>query len=102
MGASFPEAKVELGRHATVTLHSSLRVCKAPLPPAPGARSRRFPVAISEGPYPFPSRTRKSSPPEPMVLHALRVGEWVAAGISPRRPAAHHEPRGVAFCRTGR
>ena len=27
-----------------------------------------FPVAKAEGPYPIPSRTRKSSPPAPMVL----------------------------------
>src|SRR4051812_48884840 len=25
--------------------------------------------------HPFPSRTRKLSPPEPMVLHGFRVGE---------------------------
>src|SRR5687767_15087579 len=36
-----------------------------------------FLVTMSEGPYPIPSRTRKSSPPEPMVLRARvrgRVG----------------------------
>src|SRR5229473_3208416 len=43
MGASFPEAKVELGRQCDRHTHSSLRVCKAPLPPhqargAPGFR----------------------------------------------------------------
>src|SRR5690606_35753336 len=33
-----------------------------------------FPVAMSEGSHPFPSRTRKLSPPEPMVLHGKPCG----------------------------
>jgi hypothetical protein len=33
-----------------------------------------FPVAISEGSHPFPSRTRKLSPPEPMVLRGKPRG----------------------------
>src|SRR5438445_147462 len=36
------------------------------------AHMRRFPVATSEGSHPFPSRSRKLSPPEPMVLHGFR------------------------------
>ena len=48
----------------------------------------RFPVAMPEGPHPFPSRTRKLSPPGPMVLQGRlcgRVGScqilWAAASI---------------------
>src|SRR5215208_5463388 len=33
-----------------------------------------FAVAISVGSHPFPSRTRKLSPPEPMVLHGKPCG----------------------------
>src|SRR5262245_30156866 len=33
-----------------------------------------FPVAISRRPYPIPSRTRKSSFSEPMVLHGQPCG----------------------------
>lgn len=33
-----------------------------------------FPVALSRRPYPIPSRTRKSSSSEPMVLHGLLCG----------------------------
>ena len=36
--------------------------------------SESFPVAISEGSHPFPSRTRKLSPPEPMVLRGKPRG----------------------------
>ena len=42
-----------------------------------GRKPASFLVTMSEGPYPIPSRTRKSSPPEPMVLRARvrgRVG----------------------------
>ena len=38
------------------------------------ADAQRFPVAISRRPYPIPSRTRKSSFSEPMVLHGLLCG----------------------------
>ena len=34
----------------------------------------RFPVAIAEGPHPFPFRTRKLSPPAPMVLQPRCCG----------------------------
>ena len=37
-------------------------------------RHEKFPVAISEGSHPFPSRTRKLSPPEPMVLRGKPRG----------------------------
>src|SRR2546426_9063334 len=37
-------------------------------------RASRFPVALPEGPHPFPSRTRKLSPPGPMVLRWQRRG----------------------------
>src|SRR5262249_30539845 len=33
-----------------------------------------FPVAMSVGSHPFPSRTRKLSPPEPMVLRGKPRG----------------------------
>ena len=76
--ASLPEAKVEPGRLLATVTHRTRYFCAyAKLPGArhPPGQLPGFPVAISEGSYPFPSRTRKSSPPEPMVLHALRVGE---------------------------
>ena len=40
------------------------------------AVDQHFPVAIAEGSHPFPYRTRKLSPPAPMVLHCAcgRVG----------------------------
>ena len=38
------------------------------------AMLEEFPVAISEGSHPFPSRTRKLSPPEPMVLRGKPRG----------------------------
>ena len=41
---------------------------------APSATSFRFPVALPEGPHPFPFRTRKLSPPGPMVLRWQRRG----------------------------
>ena len=34
-----------------------------------------FPVTMAEGPHPIPSRTRKLSPPAPMVLHGKTVWE---------------------------
>ena len=47
-----------------------------------------FPVAISEGSHPFPSRTRKLSPPEPMVLRGKprgRVGRCRIFSIDGRQ-----------------
>ena len=35
---------------------------------------RKNPAAMSEGPHPYPSRTRKLSPLEPMVLHGRLCG----------------------------
>ena len=32
------------------------------------SRGRMFPVVLPEGPHPFPYRTRKLSPPRPMIL----------------------------------
>ena len=52
-------------------------------------RPKSFPVTMSEGPYPIPSRTRKSSPPEPMVLRARvrgRVGRCQVYLQSPEAP----------------
>src|SRR6266536_2047386 len=37
-------------------------------------RVNRFPAALPEGPHPIPSRTRKLSPPGPMVLHGRPCG----------------------------
>src|SRR5258707_15023478 len=39
-----------------------------------GVAPSTIPVAISEGFHPFPSRTRKLSPPEPMVLRGKPCG----------------------------
>jgi hypothetical protein len=36
--------------------------------------TKRFPAAIPEGPHPIPSRTRKLSPPGPMVLQGKLCG----------------------------
>src|SRR5262245_12142750 len=51
-----------------------------------------FPVAISRRPYPIPSRTRKSSFSEPMVLHGQpcgRVGRCrVNSSKAPRKLGA--------------
>src|SRR3954468_15109368 len=46
-------------------------------PPDPGPRGVPFSGGFigRQSSHPFPSRTRKSSPPEPMVLHGFRVGE---------------------------
>ena len=45
-----------------------------PLIRAAQAHKQPLPVATAEGPYPIPSRTRKSSPPAPMVLHGRLCG----------------------------
>ncbi len=57
-----------------------------------------FPVAISEGSHPFPSRTRKLSPPEPMVLRGKprgRVGRCRIFFSAPLAPFMGS--RGVFF-----
>src|SRR5712692_4925430 len=41
---------------------------------SPSGVMTEFSVAISEGSHPFPSRTRKLSPPEPMVLRGKPRG----------------------------
>jgi hypothetical protein len=48
------------------------------LPGQPPAR----PAAMEEGTHPDPSRTRKLSPPSPMVLRRKAVGEQDAAGLA--------------------
>src|SRR5688500_407141 len=71
------------------TNHFCLRMCLV----------AHFPVAISEGSHPFPSRTRKLSPPEPMVLRGKprgRVGRCRIFFSRPWRPSLG--PRGVFFC----
>ncbi len=40
----------------------------------PRATTQKFPVAISKRPHPIPSRTRKLSSSEPMVLHGKPCG----------------------------
>src|SRR6476620_3301602 len=48
----------------------------------------RFPAALPEGPHPIPSRTRKLSPPGPMVLHGRpcgRVGRRRSYSWAPSR-----------------
>src|SRR5713101_266787 len=63
MGASFPEAKVELGRHATVTLHSSF----ARMQCSAAAGTRRAEPKVSGGyiggalPVPIPNTEVKPS-----------------------------------------
>src|SRR5690349_24730504 len=53
-----------------------------------------FAVAISVGSHPFPSRTRKLSPPEPMVLHRKRCGRVGRRRIFFEKPA---QPAGFSF-----
>src|ERR1700684_2753 len=48
-----------------------LQWCRAP---SGGPTPDKFPAAIAEGSHPFPSRTRKLSPPAPMVLHGKPCG----------------------------
>jgi hypothetical protein len=36
---------------------------------------KEFPVTLSEGPHPFPSRTRKLSPLEPIILPSQGGGK---------------------------
>src|SRR5690349_7849220 len=79
-------------------LHSSRKLATYPS----YAPSFVFPVAMSEGSHPFPSRTRKLSPPEPMVLRGKprgRVGRcrilFAEKGPGPRR---HGVVRGLRFC----
>ncbi len=55
---------------------------------AAGLRSSRFLVTIAEGSHPIPSRTRKLSPPAPMVLQGTlcgRVGRCQIYGPVPRK-----------------
>ena len=74
---------------------------------------KRFPAVLAEGPHPFPFRTRKLSPPAPMILHGKPCGNvghrrninQKAAGSSPRlffcpRPLpTAHCPLPAAHCR---
>src|SRR5579863_3448219 len=57
-----------------------------------------FPVAISEGSHPFPSRTRKLSPPEPMVLRGKPRGRVGRCRIFFEAPVAL---RGGGFAVSG-
>ena len=69
-----------------------------------GSASTRFPVAIAAGSHPFPSRTRKLSPPAPMVLEGRpsgRVGRRRNTSSETTPPSARgclastRPPRGV-------
>src|SRR4051794_4326397 len=51
---------------------------------------------MSEGPYPIPSRTRKSSPPEPMVLRARVRGRVGRCQVYYQSPEAEM-PRGFSY-----
>ena len=53
-----------------------------------------FPVAISRRPYPIPSRTRKSSFSEPMVLHGQPCGRVGRCRVNLQKASRHLE----AFC----
>src|SRR5713226_50395 len=48
----------------------------------------KFPAALPEGPHPIPSRTRKLSPPGPMVLHGGPCGR-----VGRRRSYFSSEPQ---------
>ncbi len=52
------------------------------------AKSARFPVAIAAERHPFPFRTRKLSPPAPMVL-----GGWPPGRVGRRRDFSRQCPR---------
>src|SRR5215204_5612585 len=60
-----------------------------------------FAVAISVGSHPFPSRTRKLSPPEPMVLHGKPCGRVGRCRIF-FLPAGAFTRQRVFFWRTAR
>ena len=60
-----------------------------------------IPVAMSEGSHPFPSRTRKLSPPEPMVLRGKPRGRVGRCRIFFEAPIPRKRSRGFAFCGLG-
>src|SRR5215217_6666894 len=65
--------------------------CTRRLATYPSYALTAFPVAMSEGSHPFPSRTRKLSPPEPMVLRGKprgRVGRCRILFFRTTRPQA--------------
>src|SRR5687768_14090786 len=64
--------------------------------------AQKFPVPISKRPYPIPSRTRKSSSSEPMVLHGQLCGRVGRCRVNPpKAPVLTHW--GFAFLsRAGR
>ena len=73
----------------------SFVVLESPTP----SRLQRFPVTISRRPYPIPSRTRKSSSPEPMVLHWQRCGRVGRRRANLIKPRNHFTRlRGFLFC----
>ena len=66
--------------------------------------TQKFPVVISKRPHPIPSRTRKLSSSEPMVLHGKpcgRVGrcrDLFKSGLGPpRRPCFAKADQGLRF-----
>ena len=61
-------------------------------------RAQQFPVAISKRPYPIPSRTRKSSSSEPMVLQGQPCGRVGRCRVNyPKKPFGNPK-RLFAFC----
>ena len=64
------------------------------------ARVTQFPVAMSEGSHPFPSRTRKLSPPEPMVLRGKPRGRVGRCRIFFEGPESSQyvKTRGLRLC----
>src|SRR5438067_10105080 len=54
-----------------------------------------FPVVLPEGPHPIPSRTRKLSPPGPMVLHGSPCGRVGRRRSLFPAPAVAHSDGGL-------
>src|SRR5687768_17620515 len=60
----------------------------------------KIPVAISRRPYPIPSRTRKSSSSEPMVLHDFSCGRVGRCRVKyPKRGLEQCFETPFSFCR---
>src|SRR6266568_2742638 len=98
MGASFPEAKVELGRQCDRHTHSFLRVCKAPLPPHQPRGAPGFRWLYRRGP------TRSHPEHGSQALQSrwyCTLCVWESRSLPeffPKTPRRSPEPRGVAFC----
>ena len=70
------------------------------LSPAHAGRCKRFPVVMPEGFHPFPSRTRKLSPPRPMILLPRGSGK-VGRCRDIKKARWSHDQRAFLFLANG-